>query len=170
LREQRQGVQRKQGDTANNRNYSYVHRDFHSFATRACVSADRKGQDTPTDPWNGQNTSTPYGPAWRGAAKSWCLLNYISGSAAGWGAGSRRRPPLRRDRKFESVSLQRGVSANLIADDLRMALIDLRPYSCASQRHRRKWDREFESGLLQGRVHCEIRSRSRGSSYRVGPT
>jgi hypothetical protein len=72
--------------------------------------------------------------------------------------------------KFESVSLQRGVSANLIADDLRMALIDLRPYSCASQRHRRKWDREFESGLLQGRVHCEIRSRSRGSSYRVGPT
>jgi hypothetical protein len=24
-----------------------------------------------------------------------------------------------------------------------------RPYSCASQRYRRKWDREFESGLLQ---------------------
>jgi hypothetical protein len=30
-------------------------------------------------------------------------------------------------------------------------------YSCASQRHRRKWDREFESALLQRRV-CEPRS------------
>ncbi|HEY4010240.1 MAG TPA: hypothetical protein VGM11_08835, partial [Acidobacteriaceae bacterium] len=26
------------------------------------------------------------------------------------------------------------------------------PYSCASQRYRRKWDREFESGLLQRTV------------------
>jgi hypothetical protein len=35
-------------------------------------------------------------------------------------------------------------------------LIDLGAYSCASQRYRRKWDREFESGLLQERVHCEL--------------
>jgi hypothetical protein len=118
----------------------------------------------------GMDRIPPRRMAPRGVVRQNLGVSSISGSAAGWGAGSRRRPPLRRDRKFESVSLQRGVSANLIADDLRMALIDLRPYSCASQRHRRKWDREFESGLLQGRVHCEIRSRSRGSSYRVGPT
>ena len=29
------------------------------------------------------------------------------------------------------------------------------PYSCASQRYRRRWDREFESGLLQRRVNRE---------------
>jgi hypothetical protein len=29
------------------------------------------------------------------------------------------------------------------------------PYSCASQRYRRKWDREFESGSLQRGVRCE---------------
>jgi hypothetical protein len=29
------------------------------------------------------------------------------------------------------------------------------PYSCASQRYRRKWDREFESGLLQRGV-CKL--------------
>jgi hypothetical protein len=33
--------------------------------------------------------------------------------------------------------------------------MDLRPYSCASQRSHRKWDREFESGFLQRRVGCE---------------
>jgi hypothetical protein len=33
-----------------------------------------------------------------------------------------------------------------------MALIGLRHYSCASQRHWRKWDPEFESGLLQQAV------------------
>src|SRR5271163_5024142 len=30
------------------------------------------------------------------------------------------------------------------------------PYSCASQRYRRRWDREFESGLLQRRVSSEL--------------
>jgi hypothetical protein len=29
-------------------------------------------------------------------------------------------------------------------------------YSCASQRYRRKWDREFESVFLHRRVTCEL--------------
>ena len=44
------------------------------------------------------------------------------------------------------------------------------PYSCASQRYRRKWDREFESGLLQRRVISEpvlARGVASGSAWRV---
>ncbi|HEY1439123.1 MAG TPA: hypothetical protein VGG82_16735, partial [Casimicrobiaceae bacterium] len=39
---------------------------------------------------------------------------------------------------------------------VRLVKIGFLPHSCASQRYRRNWDREFESGLLQRGVRNEL--------------
>jgi hypothetical protein len=68
-------------------------------------------------------------------------------------------PSLRRDRQFESISLQRRVSKLSVPAGKAWLGAGERGSRSALRRslarYRRKWDREFESGLLQQRVRCK---------------